>query len=451
MKETARQAACSDEDDVVDGSPAFVERRKRVSGIFGRFESDVRTEPSSADGTLPTKYDALQSKYDALQSKYDALARKYSRSIEELGEKRGRHIEFHRLMDSVILPSSGGWALLREDGVDLTNLAFDRLDLPAAIGACWRRTEDDAESVEAKGTSYRSLRAVALELAALLRRGAASPRTARLACSGRVIELTVWRSPRGRDAHGALAIARDMTNLAEAEAELASLRTKMDEQAGLRALGEQTAGVAHDLTNLLSALGLRLAVLQCDPDLRGRDPSDLNVMDRIIATGRALTRELQSSARPVEGDGTADLGEVIRSAIEIVESGRPTTDDLDRIRILADLPNPGSVAGRADDLCSVFINLLLNARDAMPHGGVVTIAARTDGRETVVSVEDEGAGIPAEVLPRLFEPFFTTKGSNGTGLGLAMAKRAMARCGGTISARNRRQQGAAFELRFVAR
>src|SRR5204862_549591 len=89
-----------------------------------------------------------------------------------------------------------------------------------------------------------------------------------------------------------------------------------------------------------------------------------------------------------------------------------------------------------------------NARDAMPEGGTVTVAARREKNALVVTVSDEGTGLPASVQARLFEPFFTTKGSRGTGLGLWLAAGTMERLGGSIRAANLSRGGAIFVLTF---
>jgi len=106
------------------------------------------------------------------------------------------------------------------------------------------------------------------------------------------------------------------------------------------------------------------------------------------------------------------------------------------------------VCGVAADLRYVFINLLLNARDAMPRGGTIRVRGSVAGGKAVVTVEDEGTGIPPEHLHSIFRPFFTTKGNQGTGLGLSMAYGVMARAEGSITAANRPEGGAVFTLTF---
>jgi CheY-like chemotaxis protein len=139
------------------------------------------------------------------------------------------------------------------------------------------------------------------------------------------------------------------------------------------------------------------------------------------------------------------------SRAEVVErpsiEGRPVRID---VAIPATLP---PVRGVASEVRRVFVNLLINARDAMSRGGVISVRAWRERGRVKVEVADEGTGIAPRDLPRLFDPFFTTKGEAGTGLGLSIAWSVMERLGGGIEARNRRdRRGAAFTLSFpVAR
>src|SRR6185369_8405598 len=96
----------------------------------------------------------------------------------------------------------------------------------------------------------------------------------------------------------------------------------------------------------------------------------------------------------------------------------------------------------------VIVNLLLNARDAMPRGGTIHLAAEHADSRVILNVVDEGRGIPPEHLAKIFDPFFTTKGNRGTGLGLSMAYGVLTRLGGDISAQNRPEGGACFTLSF---
>jgi signal transduction histidine kinase len=118
------------------------------------------------------------------------------------------------------------------------------------------------------------------------------------------------------------------------------------------------------------------------------------------------------------------------------------------VDVRSSIPDLPPVRGSASELSLLFVNLLRNARDAMPDGGTVTIAARREKRSVLVTVADQGTGLPLDVRRRMFEPFFTTKGGRGTGLGLWLAAGTMERLGGSIRAANRGRRGTLVSLIF---
>jgi signal transduction histidine kinase len=145
-----------------------------------------------------------------------------------------------------------------------------------------------------------------------------------------------------------------------------------------------------------------------------------------------------------------DLCEVVRQTLEIV---RPRWSQSDLrgapITVRQTLgPVPG-VQARAVELREALINLVLNAVDAMPKGGSITLETRRDGGWAVLAVTDTGIGIPADVRRRIFEPFFTTKDS-GTGLGLSIVSGIISSYGGTIDVDSERGVGTTFTIRLPA-
>ena len=106
------------------------------------------------------------------------------------------------------------------------------------------------------------------------------------------------------------------------------------------------------------------------------------------------------------------------------------------------------VRGVEYKLQQVFLNLFLNARDAMPKGGWVSVSSETDGAEAVVEVADTGVGIPSEHLARIYDPFFTTKaeGGRGVGLGLSVTYGIVQEHGGTLTCESDTNQGTRFRL-----
>jgi signal transduction histidine kinase len=109
---------------------------------------------------------------------------------------------------------------------------------------------------------------------------------------------------------------------------------------------------------------------------------------------------------------------------------------------------PRCVMGRAGEIVSAVVNLVVNAIDAMPEGGRITLRTGESNGRAFIEVEDDGPGMPPEVQARVFEPFFTTKGAAGTGLGLAMVYACMERHGGSVSLTSTPGKGTKFTLWF---
>jgi CheY-like chemotaxis protein len=145
-----------------------------------------------------------------------------------------------------------------------------------------------------------------------------------------------------------------------------------------------------------------------------------------------------------------DLSDVVRDALEITQS-RWQEEPLSRgvtIEVRTALPAVPPILGDAGELREVFTNLILNAVDAMPQGGALTLAtAEVDG-QVVATVADTGTGIPDDVREKIFDPFFTTKGPQGTGLGLSMTYGIVSRHGGTIAVDSQPGRGTTFRLSF---
>jgi two-component system cell cycle sensor histidine kinase/response regulator CckA len=247
-----------------------------------------------------------------------------------------------------------------------------------------------------------------------------------------------------------LPAVRDGTNLVEMDGRGAAMQRLEVQEQSVRAVGDLSIGVAHDLQNLLSALAWRLAALEFTHAMSVADAAHMEVVHRILASGQTLVAKLQAAAHPTAPASTAvDLEAIIASAIEILQSFlKPSGAAQGSIAIRTALPPLPKVWGAADDLQNVFVNLLLNARDAMPNGGSITIGGEVLPDGVIVRVDDEGTGIPPAQMDKIFEPFFTTKRHKGMGIGLALAREAMHQAGGQITARNRGEGGASFELRF---
>lgn len=227
---------------------------------------------------------------------------------------------------------------------------------------------------------------------------------------------------------------------ARAFANVESFR-RQGEERRLAALGAMSAGLAHEIRNPLAGVKGAAQVLQDEPlDGVGREMLDvvLQETDRL----ERVVSEFLEFARPNRPDpGAVDLGAIARRVARLVDAGLP--DDAPTVAL--ELAPDVSARADADQISQVLLNLVRNALDAVGDDGTVTIRTEAVGARVRVMVEDDGPGIPPDVLDHLYTPFFTTK-SFGTGLGLPICKRIVDVHGGTLAVRTAPGEGTTFSV-----
>jgi two-component system, cell cycle sensor histidine kinase and response regulator CckA len=227
-----------------------------------------------------------------------------------------------------------------------------------------------------------------------------------------------------------------------------ALEGRLRQSQKLEAVGQLAGGIAHDFNNLLVAISgygeLAQARAGADTELR----HELEGIAVAVARARDLTQRLLSFTRKeARSREIVDLNAALAAAHAMLR--RLIGADVELVTVLAE--EPCRVAVDASELDGALINLAVNARDAMPHGGRLSIstaiAAHGGAAHALLRVADTGTGIPSEHLPRLFEPFFTTKDAgHGTGLGLASVRDFVEGCGGSVEVDSRPGHGTAFSL-----
>jgi PAS domain S-box-containing protein len=250
-------------------------------------------------------------------------------------------------------------------------------------------------------------------------------------------------------------ITRDLTERRRAQEELERTREAFFQSQKLEAIGKLTGGVAHDFNNLLAvilgSLSLIQRRLQEGGDVSGLVGNAIKAAER----GTSLTQRMLAFARKQELSlEPVDLADLVRGMAELLERTLGPQIEIDT-RFPLILP---PVRADARQLELALLNLAVNARDAMPQGGTITISAR---RETVelgdaslepgdyvrLVVEDEGEGMDEETLARAAEPFFTTKGvGKGTGLGLPMVQGLAQQSGGKFVLASTPGEGSRAEI-----
>lgn len=240
----------------------------------------------------------------------------------------------------------------------------------------------------------------------------------------------------------ALVVARDVT-------EERRIAEQMEQTSKLAAVGQLAAGVAHDFNNLLSVILGRAQLLKRKA-LDARMRESLEVIERAALDGAATVRRLQNFARrrTEEAKEPVDLGRTLQEVLELTRTRWRDDARAKGISYEVELRAEDEliVSGVASELREVFTNLVINALDAMPDGGLLAIEARRTGDQAVLRFTDTGIGMPEEVRRRIFEPFFTTKGHAGTGLGLAISYGIIERHGGQIELASEVGRGSVFTI-----
>lgn len=214
----------------------------------------------------------------------------------------------------------------------------------------------------------------------------------------------------------------------------------------LSLVGSMASSIIHDLKN-------PICIIRCCTDLIAGENNDprlqqlTTMVNRAVNGMLAMTEELLDYAR----GGTTSL------SCETVSIWR-LLDDLNQeslrllpgknIQFTKSIKYDGNVSVDLPRFIRVLCNLIKNAREAMPGGGVLTISTDLDGDNVILRIADTGIGIPSDLLPKLFEPFVTHGKAQGTGLGMAIAKSIVEAHGGTISVQSVQGSGTTVEIRL---
>jgi len=215
----------------------------------------------------------------------------------------------------------------------------------------------------------------------------------------------------------------------------------------LAAIGKMAAHVTHEIRNPLSAMGLNVEMLE--EELAGDGAARPEVKNLLAAIHREVQRlehlseeYLRVARLPQPRMEAEDLASAVS---EIVEFATPEIENAGctvSLHVEADLPS--SLFDEAQ-LRQALLNLLRNAREAMPSGGPIEVGVAAEGMSVVVDVDDQGVGVPEEIRARVFDPFFSTKGE-GTGLGLAITRHIVEAHGGTVTCESRAGGGTRFRI-----
>jgi signal transduction histidine kinase len=262
-------------------------------------------------------------------------------------------------------------------------------------------------------------------------------------------DLTPKEVPDGGDEIGALAASFERM-----VGELSKAQRSALESERLAAIGKMAAHVTHEIRNPLSSIGLNVEMLEeelaegASGDAAKHEARELlSSIRREVERLESLSEEYLRMARLPQPRMEAD--DVAQAVRDVATFSKKEMENAGcTIELVVDGDADGRVPPALFDegqLRQALLNLLRNAREAMPEGGVIDVSVRAEGMSVVIRVEDRGAGIPEEIRTRVFDPFFSTKGQ-GTGLGLAITRQIVEAHGGELVCEPRPGGGTIFKI-----
>jgi PAS domain S-box-containing protein len=252
------------------------------------------------------------------------------------------------------------------------------------------------------------------------------------------------------------AILRDVT-------ERRKIEQQLSQSEKLRSLGELAGGVAHEFNNVLAAIlgRVQLLKLQLEPPLSPEERQkllldllrSLDIIEKASFDGAQVVKRIQEFSRKRTDDrdfNAININELLDNALEFTQMRWKNDAETKGITVAihkeyADLP---ATSGSASEIREVFTNVINNALDAMPDGGIITIRTCREDDHICIKIADTGTGIPETIRSRIFDPFFTTKGVQSTGLGMSVSYGIIGRHHGTIAVDSTEGNGTAFTVKI---
>ncbi len=225
------------------------------------------------------------------------------------------------------------------------------------------------------------------------------------------------------------------------------IESQIDVSTRLAAISRLTSGAAHEIKNPLNSIALHVELLKGKLEDSELGMEEIDVISREITRLDRVVRSFLDFTRPVELEvHPFDLAGLLDELASLV---RPDAENQGCEVVLERCPKSAPVRGDRDLLEQAILNVMINGVQAMPDGGRLTLALERSGADWLLTIRDEGEGIPADLRDKIFQLYFTTKGK-GSGIGLAMTFRVVQLHGGTIEFASEPGEGAEFRLQIPA-
>ncbi len=234
--------------------------------------------------------------------------------------------------------------------------------------------------------------------------------------------------------------SRNYNALLKTTEELKLTQAQMIQAAKLAAVGELAGGIAHEINNPLQILLGHIQLIQLGRDL----PKRIEIVKEQVEKISQIVRRLLNFSRKVPEDfklEPVNINFAIQEMITFMSYQFKYNDIELTLKLDPALP---LVYGNKIYLQQVFLNLMINAKDAMPEGGKLVIETKLENGNVIIKFSDTGVGIPDDIKDKIFEPFFTTKGAKGTGLGLSISRWIVRKHNGEIKVESQQDKGSTF-------
>jgi two-component system, NtrC family, sensor histidine kinase HydH len=244
------------------------------------------------------------------------------------------------------------------------------------------------------------------------------------------------------------ALQQTTARLTEVYQELQNNFESMKRAERLYAIGQLSAGLAHEIRNPLASIAGAAGILRRNPDAREKRAECLAIIDKeCIRLNRLLTNFLEFARPRAPHYQTVDAGAILTSVTDLAQHALGGKPIVLRREVAPHLP---MLQCDPEQLKQVLLNLVINAVQATGEQGVITLSGAVQNDKVLIQVKDEGCGIGAENLDKIFDPFFTTK-VTGTGLGLSVVHQIIEQHGGLLTVQNNPDKGATFSILIPAR
>ena len=262
---------------------------------------------------------------------------------------------------------------------------------------------------------------------------------------GSVVDLRKSNDEIGLLANSFNEMSRKMADDIE---QLQNLNEQLTRTEKLAAMGTLSAGVAHEINNPLAAISSLIQMMESKENLDERARENLKIIQTQISRISQVTKDMMDFARVrPAAKSFVDVNDLIEKSLRLASFDKSFQKLEIGKNLAANLP---PVYADGDQLQQVFLNLFLNARDALPKDGELLIATKRESKQIRIRISDNGSGIKSEDLPKIFDPFYTTKpAGKGTGLGLAVCYGIITAHGGKIEVSTNDSKGTTFNITLL--